>query len=513
MMNRGIAGALCCLLIGSVGGAAAQESSALDGLTRAQHFEARRVSSSNPDLSRNGDAKGIAPGETLVLMDEDGPGVITHFWNTLGAYDPFSGRSLVLRIYYDASDKPSVQSPLGDFFGIGHAAFKDFTSMPVTVSSHGRSRTCYWRIPFQKHIKITISNDSPMYEVDSFYYYIDWRKYESLPEDTMYFHAQYRQAFPAQPGNYVILDTKGSGHYVGTVYSVDQMETGWFGEGDDFFYIDGAETPQLRGTGTEDYFNDAWGFREFCTPFHGVSLYDGVLTGDRVTAYRWHLQDPIPFQKSLRLEIEHRGSVFNDRGSLTNFEVGSFVERPDWISSVAFWYQYPPAAIEEPLPPAEKRIPPYRVIKFDQLAYRADPPFLVMPQEPFLTYIPNTSKASIELDFDLEAGGRYRIDGIFLCGLMAGVYQASLDGQKLGDPIDFVIANFDPVWKSLDTHDLKAGKHTLRFEGVEQPSPNARALSPKFNGFGIAYLMLLRLDDMDGYQRELKRILAPAPAK
>lgn len=488
----------------------AQEVSVLDQLTRAPRAEARRNSSANEDLSRNGDAHGAAPGETLVLMDEDGPGVITHFWNTIGAYDPFHGRSLVLRIYYDGQEKPSVETPLGDFFGVGHGAFKDFTSMPVSVSSHGRSRACYWRMPFRKHIKITLANESATYKLDSFYYYIDWEKRENLPEDTLYFHARYRQAFPATPGNYVILDTQGRGQYVGTVYSVHQVETGWFGEGDDFFYIDGAAAPQLRGTGTEDYFNDAWGFREFCTPYYGVSLYEGVLTGDRVTAYRWHLQDPIPFQKSLRMEMEHRGSIFNDKGSLTNFELGNFEERPDWISSVAFWYQYPAVTFEEPIPPADKRIPPYHVIKADQLTYRANPPFLVLPQDPFLTYMPNSAQASIEFDFDVTQDGRYRIDGVFLHGLVAGIYQAFLDGKKLGGPMDFVIANFDPVWRSLDTHDLKAGKHTLRFEGVDQVSTNARNLGPKFYGFGIAYLILLRLDDMEGYQAVMKSLQAPS---
>ncbi len=480
---------------------------ALDALTRQQDYEARRESSSHPDLERNGDAKPIPPGETLVLMDEEGPGMITHFWNTIGAYDPFHGRSLVLRVYYDGNEKPSVEAPLGDFFAVGHGAFKNMTSLPVTVSSHGRSRTCYWRMPFRERIKITLSNESPKYRVDSFYYYLNWRKLEQLPEDTAYFHARYRQEFPAKPGNYVILETEGRGHYVGTVYSVHQMETGWFGEGDDFFYIDGAEYPQLRGTGTEDYFNDAWGFREFCTPFHGVSLYEGVFTGDRVTAYRWHIPDPVPFQKSLRLEIEHKGSIFNDRGSITNFELGGFIERPDWVSSVAYWYQYPPAAFDDPIAPLEERLPPYQVLLAGELEYRADPPMLVMQQGPFLAYIPAVPDGSIEFDFTVEHDGRYRLDGIFMHGIIGGVYQPYLNGEKLGTPIDFVIINMDPVWVSLDTHDLKAGRHTLRFEGTGMESPGARALGLKTYAFGLYGLTLLRLDDMEGFQQEMRRIL------
>ncbi len=475
----------------------------LDQLIHTQNYEARRCSSSNADLNKNGDGAGIKPGATRVLMDEDGPGIVTHFWNTVAAYDPFSGRSLVLRVFYDHLEKPSVEAPLGDFFGVGHGAQKNFTSLPVTASSHGRSRTCYWRMPFQKHIKITVTNESPTYDVDSFYYYIDWQKHVQLPQDTTYFHAHYRQQHPAQPGNYTILETQGKGHYVGTVYSVHQMETGWFGEGDDFFYIDGAKTPQLRGTGTEDYFNDAWGFREFYTPYHGVTLYEGVLTGDRVSAYRWHIQDPIPFNQSLRLDIEHKGSVFNDRANLLTSELGSFLERPDWVSSVAFWYQTPVHTFDTPLPPVETRIPPYTVLLPSNLTYRADPPFLVIPQNPFLIYAPNQPNATIEFDFEVQKDGRYRIDAVFLYSVLAGVYQPYLDNVPLGKAIDFVLVNHDPVWDSLDTHDLKAGKHTLKFVGQPQIPAQQRALMPKLNGFGLAALTLLRLDDMEGYNAVL----------
>ena len=479
----------------------------LGDLTRQKTYESRRESSANPDLGKNGDAQHVDIGGTLTLMDADGPGIITHFWNTLGSYDPWAARSLVLRIYYDGNQKPSVESPLGDFFGVGFAAPKDFSSSPVAVSSRGRARTCYWHIPFRKHIKITLANESTEQDLDSFYYYIDWQKHETLPEDTAYFHARYRQASPAQPGRYLLLDTQGQGHYAGTVYSAMQMETGWFGEGDDFFFIDGAEQPQFRGTGTEDYFCDAWGFREFATPYYGVTEYEGVLTGDRVSAYRWHIQDPIAFKKSLRVEIEHRGSIFNDKGTLANFELGGFEERADWVSSVAFWYQYPPAPWDEPLPPAAKRIPPYRLIPADKLVYRAKPDLLVLPQKPFLAYVPNTPEASIEFDFDLEKDGRYRLDAILLYSMMCGMFQPFLDGKKLGGPLNCVIEGYDPVWVPLEIHDLSAGKHTLRFEGLKEESPNRRAVGPYFYMFGIAGISILRLDDMDGFQQTMRRLL------
>lgn len=488
---------------------AAQDGGALQSLSRAVAGEARRASSSNEDIERNGDARPIEAGATLVLMEEEGPGEVTHFWNTVGTTDIFHGRSLVLRVYYDGLEKPSVEAPLGDFFGVGHGAFKDFTSMPVTVSSTGRSRTCYWRMPFRKSIKITVSNDSPDTRVDSFYYYLNWRKLDSLPGDALYFHARYRQEHPPKAGErYLILDTEGEGHYAGTVLSAFQLDTGWFGEGDDFFFIDGAETPQLWGTGTEDYFCDAWGFREFCSPFHGVTLYEGVLTGDRVTAYRWHVEDPIPFSKSLRLEIEHKGSVFDDQNILGSMNLGGFVDRADWFSSVAFWYQRTPAQFEGGVPPHAERIPPHKIIMATEMMFRADPPMLIIPQGPLVLYGPNQPEASIEFDFHLAEDGRYRLDGVFVFGLMFGAYQPYLDGEKLGAPINFYIPNYDPRWVNLDIHDLKAGTHTLKFVSVPSEVREMRALAPKYNCIGLGALTILRLDDMEGYKHALTRALA-----
>jgi hypothetical protein len=491
-MQYRILGAVCALLSMSAG------ASLLDDVTKPQNYEARRASSSNEDLTRNADARAIPQGEELVLMDEEGPGVVTHFWNTIAAYDPFHGRSVVLRVYYDGAEEPSVVSPLGDFFGVGHGAYRDINSMPVCVTSLGRSRTCYWRMPFRESIKITVANESDEYTVDSFYWQINWRKLPELPADTPYFHARYRQEFPAEPGNYTILEAEGKGHYVGTVYSAHQMESGWFGEGDDFFYIDGAAIPQLCGTGTEDYFNDAWGFREFTTPFFGVPLYEGVLSGDRVTAYRWHLPDPVPFEKSLRVEMEHKGSIYNDRAPVTSFDLGGFEERKDWVSSVAFWYQNPPATFSGDIGAARDRIAPYRVISAGELVYRADPPLLVVQEGPFLAYLPSTPDASLEIDFELEEDGRYVLAGIFVQGMIGGVYQISLNGKKLGEPHSFVVGQYDPMWLPLETHDLKAGTHTLRFEGVDRTPRGMRALMPKLHGLGCAYIIHLRLNDMEG---------------
>ena len=471
----------------------------LDALYRPQHFRTRRESSSAADLHKNGDARSIEPGKTLVLAELQGPGIITHMWFTVGSADPFYGRTLVLRIYWDGAEKPSVETPLGDFFGLGHGATVSYRSIPVTVESWGRSLNCFWRMPFRKSAKITVTNESTSYRTDSLYYHINWQKHETLPEDTLYFHARYRQAMPAQPGDYVILETTGKGNYVGTVYSAQMVELGWFGEGDDRFYVDGEEYPSLRGTGTEEYFGDAWGFRQFCAPFFGVPLWEGYFPGDRVSAYRWHLMNPVAFTKSLKVSIEHRGSLFTDEGQ----HLGQFFERPDWLSSVAFWYQSPTVTFADPIPPAAERIAPYRVLDVGDLDVRATPGTGLMKGSAELMYLPGKPDAQIEIDFDVEKKGRYQISAFITHSVFGSRYQPFLDGRPVGNELDLCISGADPFWVSFDLHELSAGTHTLRFEG-RGPSPKRRSMAPQSYTFGLNHLLLLRLEDMEGYHQVLK---------
>ena len=330
---------------------------------------------------------------------------------------------------------------------------------------------------------------------------MDWEKHDNLPENIFYFHANYRQQFPAKPGDHTILETEGDGHYVGTVYSVQNMELGWFGEGDDRFYIDGEEYPSLSGTGTEDYFGDAWGFRQFDRSYYGVSLWEGYFPGDRVTAYRWHIQDPVPFKKSIKVAMEHHGSIFNDLG----MQFGSFVERPDWISSVAIWYQSKPVELKESIPPAEKRIAPYQVIAPKDLSIRATPEKGLKKSNDGFTFIPMTPDASIEFDFTVEKSGRYQLSAVITYTLFSSLYQAYLDGEPIGKEMDLYISGNDALWKSFDLHDLSAGTHTLRFEG-KGASPNMRSMAPPAYYFGMDYLILLRMEDMEGYHETLERL-------
>jgi D-arabinan exo alpha-(1,3)/(1,5)-arabinofuranosidase (non-reducing end) len=494
-------------LLGTIAYVSLASAADLGALTQCRDVTVHRESSSNKDLNKNGDARSIEPGQALTLADLKGPGVITHFWSTVSAKDLFYPRSLVLRIYYDGADAPSVETPFGDFFGIGHGALADLTSEPVSVTSFGRSRTSYWKIPFRDSVRVTITNDSPTHRVESFYYYLDWEKHASLPDDTVYFHARYRQEHPAQPGDYLLLDTKGRGHYVGTVLSAHQMERGWFGEGDDRFYIDGEESPSLRGTGTEDYFNDAWGFRPFNTPHYGVSLFDGYFSGDRVTAYRWHLSDPVAFSTSLKVTIEHRGSIFDDALQ----HLGQFHERPDWVSSVAFWYQYPTAQFKTAIPPLAERLAPYRILPIEKERVRAEPEGLLNFDESGLAYMPMKPDASLEIDFDISEEGRYVLAAFMQHSLMSGVYQISLDGVPIGGPHDFCEYGMDPVYVPFDTHDLAKGTHTLTFKG-QGASPKKRTLAPSFYGLQVGNLIALRLQDMKGYREKLKAIQTKAVA-
>ncbi|HRK34365.1 MAG TPA: DUF2961 domain-containing protein [Candidatus Hydrogenedentes bacterium] len=480
----------------------------LSELTRAQQFETRRESSAKEDLTKNGDSRPIEAGETLVLGDLEGPGVITHLWSTVNSKDPFFARSLVVRVYYDGADKPSVEAPYGDFFGIGHAAGVSFESTAITTSRNGRSRNCWWHMPFKQRARVTVTNESSTYRTDSFYYYLDWQKHQSLPEDTVYFHAQYRQAHPAQPGPYVFLDTKGRGHVAGVVYSVLQTQLGWFGEGDDRFYVDNSEKPQLSGTGTEDYFGDAWGFKPFAYAQHGIPLFEGYMPGDRVSAYRWHLSDPVTFNESIRFEIEHFGSLFTE--SLVF--LGQFHERPDWLSSVAFWYQTPPITFSDPIAPLSERVPPYKVISAGDLAYRANPETGVMKSNGEVAYLPRVPDATISFDFTVEQPGRYRLRAIMGHAFLGGLYQPSLDGKPIGEPLSFYINDEDTLWHDFDNHDLAAGTHTLTFEGRGLPS-GRRAATPNMNALRLDALVLLRLEDLAGYLEATKRALEQNRAK
>lgn len=312
----------------------------LENLAKKQNYISKRISSFDRS-GGNRDAVLVKPGETAVLAEIKGPAAIHHIWVTINA-ESFYGRKIILRMYWDEENFPSVETPIGDFFGVGHGLNRNVSSLPLVCSSEGRARNSYWYMPFKRSARITATNEGAR-DVGSFYYYIDYRELKEIPSETPYFHACYRQETPCLEGiNYLILEASGNGHYVGCNLSILQRSMGWWGEGDDIIYVDGEEFPSLHGTGSEDYFSDAWGMREDENLFYGCPLQESDFkTGSKATVYRFHIPDPIPFQESIRVTIEH----------------GHANDRSDYFSSVAYWYQTEPHKPFAPLPITSDRLP------------------------------------------------------------------------------------------------------------------------------------------------------------
>ncbi|MGQ9732868.1 MAG: glycoside hydrolase family 172 protein, partial [Candidatus Zipacnadales bacterium] len=244
-----------------------------------------RVSSTNPDPTSNYDFIRLKAGEKATICDIKGPGLITHIWFTYRVGDDkYANRNLVLRAWWDGEETPSVEVPIGDFFASGNGAYADVDSEPVQVAAEGRALNCFWPMPFAKRARWEVENQGPGF-VDSFYYYFDYEELDEPPRPLATFHCQYHQEYPLVEGvDYLFADIRGRGQYVGTVLSWWSIEDGWPGEGDDRFYIDGEEAPSITGTGTEDYFNSAWGFRVVNRGSYGVTVWDGTEEGFRCTA-------------------------------------------------------------------------------------------------------------------------------------------------------------------------------------------------------------------------------------
>ena len=450
----------------------------LNGLDKLKNFESMRASSSDPNWQNgNADARPIEPGGTLTLGELKGPGQIVHFWCTIAHQAPGYSSLLTLRMYWDGEEHPSVECPIGDFFGIGMGVDKPFTSLPIRVSSDGRGRNCYWPMPFRKSARVTVTNESDK-RCDAFYYYIDWQKHPSLPEDSAYFHAMYRQEFPCVMGrNYLLADIEGRGHYVGTIQSVYMVSPGWYGEGDDFFFIDGEKEPRLRGTGTEDYFCDGWGFREQSGPYYGAPLWEGYNTGDRGSAYRFHIPDPVVFTKSLHAEIEHKGSQ-----EFPDHTTDGFIERDDLMASVAFWYQVEPHKPWPALPPGPQRLPFQDRILLKGHAAVADAkhsthPLQVQPlggvtdgQQLFFT--PNDDTGWVEIDFKLDQDQSVELYAKMVHSWDYGIYRVLLDGKQLAQ-LDLYNAAVTPSSHKFGAQKLAVGTHTLRFECAGKTAKSA----------------------------------------
>jgi hypothetical protein len=344
-------------------------------LARLKAYSQERISSF--DRSGANDDGGrrnmIKPGETREIGKVEGPGVITHMWFTIATAEHYHLKKIVLRMYWDAEPLPAVESPIGDFFGLGSGEYFLYESGPLSVGSQ-KALNCYFPMPFRKAARITVTNEGTQ-PIGSFYYNIDWQKHRSLPEDIAYFHAEYRQAAPTpgwtsewtlnadkkvdlQPNtdgakNYVILETEGKGHYVGVTHTIVQNQGDWWGEGDEMMFIDDRPKPKIIGTGSEDYYLGAWcyggcGISPFGTAKptfayknYGNPVNGGDHRGAHWMVYRFHTDSPVPFEKYFKMTIEH----------------GHANHRSDNFYTVAYWYQTGPHKMRKPLPPVGDRLP------------------------------------------------------------------------------------------------------------------------------------------------------------
>lgn len=288
-------------------------------------------------------------GETVTLMDVDGPGVVQHIW--MGSEGSWlgNGRACVLRFYWDGEETPSVEVPMTDFFAVGHDLFAPVNSLAVIVNPTS-ALNCYWPMPFRQHARVTFANESNR-GLNLLAFQITYAETE-IPEKAGYFHAQWRRAVTERScPEYVILDgLRGQGCYVGTFLAWTQLSDGWFGEGEIKFFMDGDERfPSICGTGTEDYFCGTYGFPQiYSTAYVGNTLkHPGENGPPKWSLYRWHIMDPIRFLRDLRVTIQALGWWPN----------GRYQPLADDIASVAYWYQEEPHAAFPPFPPLERRWP------------------------------------------------------------------------------------------------------------------------------------------------------------
>jgi hypothetical protein len=308
----------------------------------------------------NADSWPIAAGATKEVFLSDGPGIITHIWFTISARSSNHLKEIVLRIYWDGNAKPSVEVPVGDFFGLNLGQYFVYQSAFLNCSSV-KALNSYFAMPFARSARITVTNESDQ-PVGAFYSNIDYQLVSSLPVGTLYFHAQYRQAAPEvavhyEGGkelnllgerNHVFAEARGRGHLMGVTLGVQQNGENWMGEGDEMIFVDDESKPVITGTGSEDYFCGAWDFggRDTSVPF--AHLYNGAPFianpehgGGRYCLYRWHADNPVTFTRFLKHTIEH----------------GHANDRADNLYSVCYWYQDRPFTEFPALPPASARIP------------------------------------------------------------------------------------------------------------------------------------------------------------
>lgn len=332
-----------------------------------KHEGTRLRESSYDRTGGNNDYFTLKPHQPITIFDQQSSGKIVHIWSTLVGMvgdEQYLYRKIVLRFYWDGEQEPSIEAPIGDFFGMGHGITHNFVSAPFQMAPEdGQALNCYLPMPYEQ-AKITVESDAD--NDVKFYFYVDyfgdlapdspmrlhaqWHREitKGVPEDSVANNAEYEFGGKNLDGanNYVILDAKGSGQYIGTNINIQNLRMtrnwNWYGEGDDMVFVDGAKEPTLNGTGMEDYFNTAWcPTQEYNSPYFGIILGGGPNWSGKVSYYHYHIQDPIPFDQSIKVTIEH----------------GHDNHRSDDYSSTAYWYQEEPHQAFTPILPVAERLP------------------------------------------------------------------------------------------------------------------------------------------------------------
>jgi hypothetical protein len=444
--------------------------------------EGKQIQYSSEDpTGGNSDRRYIGPGEKLVLMDHEGAGVIRRWWITIAPRNSKEiHRTLIVRCYWDGEEEPSVEVPVADFFGMGFGEWKDYISMPLNMTSGGYN--CYWPMPFRKSARIEVENTGET-AIQSFYFNIGVRTYQELSDDALYFHAQYRQVTSQKGEPITILETEGRGHYVGTLLSMQPQQGSHLGylEGDEIINIDGEKEPSIVGTGTEDYFSSGWYYitGEYSAPYHGVTIKDEE--NGRINTYRWHIEDPIPFEKSFRFVMEHGGT--NDMPHVE-------------YASVAYWYQTHPHPIFPPLP--EKLLPLSTVtqpdIEGESLLEKAsvnNGRLEIQEMSNFdgswsndaqLWWINGTPGDKLTLPLEVEQAGDYDLYGFFTRARDYGIISLSINGNQLGNLVDLYSNQVEP------TGPISFGKVALK-KGSNQLSITLVGKDVRASGFGGGFLV------------------------
>jgi len=394
----------------------------------------------------NIDFRFIAPGKTLELADIPGAGCIRHIYFTIGG-PPHYLRDLVLRMYWDGETSPSVEVPFGDFFGLGHERVRFYRSLLVTVNqgtgivgTYGFNS--YFPMPFSDGARLTLTNEGDQ-PVGAVWYHIDYEKLDEIEPNIGRFHAQWRRentttaigektnvtihdgVNPDGKENYVILEAEGRGNFVGYFLNVDNVVGGWYGEGDDMIFIDGEEwPPSFHGTGTEEIFGGgACPNSEYAGPYTGFHLVGNRNYAGKVSMYRFFVTDPIRFQKSIRVTIEH--------GHANNYA--------NDYSSCAFWYQAEPHAPFPPLPPASERRPRAGTDPHD-LAFQK----LELLQRRFHEVMAAANEKKIQVDPDVSARAASAIYGAVPQAIEKRDYEAAIKESEE------CIAMLDEILKEIE---------------------------------------------------------------